>query len=97
MAIQQQGKNPNEVMCLVCQHCLTLQLQAGHTAGLADKDMEIQGYLCYRGRTDTINGITHLIFIIAFYTFMEYRNVWYVHGYEKCKYRMPQELTLVML
>ena len=47
--------------------------------------MEIQGYLDYRGRTDTVDGITHLIFIIAFYTFMGYRNVWYVHGYEKCK------------
>ena len=51
--------------------------------------MEIQGYLGYWGRTDTVDGITHLIFIEAFYTFMGYRNVWYVHGYEKCENRMP--------
>ena len=54
--------------------------------------MEIQGYLGYQGRTDNVGGITHFIFITAFYTFMGYRNVLCVHGYEKCENRMPQVL-----
>ena len=51
--------------------------------------MEIQGYPDHWSRTDTVDGIAHLIFILAFYTYMEYRNVWYVHRYEKSKNRMP--------
>ena len=43
MVIQQQGENPNEVMHLVCQHCLTSQLQAGYTAGLTDKTWKSRG------------------------------------------------------
>ena len=74
IGMQYQGKNPNEVMCLVCQHCLTSQLQAGHTAGLADKIWKSRGIW---------DGIIHLIFTKAFYTCVEHRNVQYVHGYEK--------------
>ena len=78
--MQQQGKNPNEVMCLVCKHCLISQLQAGHITGLVDK-VKIEGYLGHWGETDTVDQNTHLMFcfIIAFYTYTEYKNLLYVH------------------
>ena len=35
--MQQMGKNPNQDIYPICQHCLVSQLQAGHAAGLTDK------------------------------------------------------------